>query len=126
MIHCIRCHAKMRIDSTAATIPLPGDGLRYPDGALQIQGAYYCQECGPHVEICAECGCTDECGCPEGCSWVAPGLCSSCASPGEASDAPTSFEKSVLQQMGLFDDEPQSPSARCYPGQRDRLGAFRR
>lgn len=27
---------------------------------------------------CTGCGCTDLYGCPEGCSWAAPGLCSSC------------------------------------------------
>lgn len=32
---------------------------------------------------CLSCGCTDEHGCDEGCWWVAPGLCSSCA--GQAS-----------------------------------------
>lgn len=31
------------------------------------------------VRACQVCGCTDACGCPEGCWWIAPGLCSSCA-----------------------------------------------
>lgn len=30
-------------------------------------------------QSCSRCGCTDEEACPEGCYWVAPRLCSSCA-----------------------------------------------
>jgi hypothetical protein len=30
-------------------------------------------------QICRVCGCTQENGCPEGCWWVEPDLCSSCA-----------------------------------------------
>lgn len=29
-------------------------------------------------DYCRVCGCTDACGCEGGCSWVKPGLCSSC------------------------------------------------
>lgn len=35
------------------------------------------------VRACHACGCTDDCACPEGCEWVGPNLCSSCA-PSEA------------------------------------------
>lgn len=35
---------------------------------------------------CRKCGCTDEKACEDGCSWIAPGLCSSCA-PVEAAAA---------------------------------------
>ena len=31
------------------------------------------------VRACHACGCTDERACPEGCSWVGPNLCSTCA-----------------------------------------------
>ncbi len=30
--------------------------------------------------ICRVCGCTDEDPCPGGCFWIAPDLCSRCAS----------------------------------------------
>jgi len=33
----------------------------------------------PGPGVCRVCGCTDEHGCPEGCWWVEPDLCSSCA-----------------------------------------------
>jgi len=29
---------------------------------------------------CRGCGCTEHFGCPDGCFWVTPDLCSSCAS----------------------------------------------
>lgn len=34
-------------------------------------------------DACARCGCTDEEACPDGCFWVAPRLCSTCATPTE-------------------------------------------
>ena len=34
------------------------------------------------VERCRICGCTDDRACPGGCSWAAPGLCSSCVGRG--------------------------------------------
>lgn len=33
----------------------------------------------PRARRCSRCGCTDTRGCPEGCSWVAPSVCSSCS-----------------------------------------------
>ena len=30
------------------------------------------------LEVCRECGCTDELACPGGCFWVGAGLCSRC------------------------------------------------
>lgn len=43
-----------------------------------------CLFCGamvlpPGPGVCRVCGCTDQYGCPEGCYWVEPDLCSSCA-----------------------------------------------
>lgn len=38
-------------------------------------------------ESCRECGCTNERACQGGCSWMAPGLCSSCL-PGLVDVAP--------------------------------------
>ncbi|HWA39819.1 MAG TPA: hypothetical protein VG873_18345 [Burkholderiales bacterium] len=49
-------------------LPISRDELQ----RLQLLEAFAGDEC----EIC---GCTDDCACPGGCSWVAPGLCSSCA-----------------------------------------------
>lgn len=31
------------------------------------------------IDQCRSCGCTENVGCEEGCCWVEPGLCSSCA-----------------------------------------------
>lgn len=31
------------------------------------------------IKACRTCFCTDAFGCPEGCSWISPNLCSSCA-----------------------------------------------
>jgi len=33
--------------------------------------------------VCRVCGCTELCACPEGCWWVEPDLCSSCAEKAE-------------------------------------------
>lgn len=35
---------------------------------------------------CRHCGCTDDQACPQGCSWVEPDLCSSCADEHAESD----------------------------------------
>lgn len=48
------------------------------------RGIWVCPECGekippPGPGVCRVCGCTDLYGCPEGCWWVEPDLCSSCA-----------------------------------------------
>lgn len=32
------------------------------------------------IRACSVCGCTDDFACPDGCSWVAPNLCSACGS----------------------------------------------
>lgn len=37
---------------------------------VTANGAIYCPSCAPNVQICRDCGCTDEFGCEEGCSWV--------------------------------------------------------
>lgn len=46
------------------------------------------------VQACRVCGCTDACGCEEGCWWVAPGLCSSCAP--QAVEAAASLRPEML------------------------------
>lgn len=63
---------------------IPGGGFRHPEGFLRTpHNAEYCARCGPGVQCCRGCGCTDEEGCPEGCWWVGPGLCSSCGPAAE-------------------------------------------
>lgn len=41
----------------------------------QLCQRHYEEEINP---MCKVCGCTNEKGCPGGCSWIKPGLCSSC------------------------------------------------
>lgn len=64
-------HAElMAWDRLEAAVPIDAD--LFPDGPdLAALG----------VRACRQCGCTDEHGCGDGCWWVAPNLCSSCAEP---------------------------------------------
>ena len=78
---CLRCAIEIAED-----VPmLPENDASqqtFDSGAvLTANGALYCAQCAPSVQICEKCGCTDEYGCDEGCSWVRPNLCSSCADP---------------------------------------------
>lgn len=54
------------------------------------------------LQVCAECGCTDDWACPGGCSWFAVDLCSRCASSGRP-------EPVVCQDGG-------SSGCCCWPG----------
>ncbi len=85
---CIRCGAVISGDAIRALassipngefVPVP---LRTAEGVLLTPtGALYCSVCGSHVQICRECGCTDEAGCIDGCWWEDTDLCSRCVVP---------------------------------------------
>lgn len=89
---CIRCGRQTRYWASAHVpghMVIAGHTCISGRGAIFIGDAaspiaVYCAACAPAVQICRTCGCTDEVSCsdesnPNGrCSWVAPGLCSSC------------------------------------------------
>lgn len=62
--------------------------------------------------VCRICGCTDERPCPDGCWWVEPDLCSTCAerldAEGEGEDLPEPLHSSfqVGDLAGLKRDDP--------------------
>lgn len=67
--------------------------LRSNTGALITpNNLCYCADCAPDVQVCVGCGCTDEAACDEGCSWVTPMLCSTCAEEDEAEPEPVGAE----------------------------------
>jgi len=52
---------------------------------LQGQADYLCSCPPPLYQRCRVCSCTNMQACPEGCHWVEPDLCSSCAASDSAS-----------------------------------------
>lgn len=88
---CVRCDDELLIDLADGWTRTPQGDLRQGEGALITRkGAIYCLGCAPFVEICRECGCTQEFGCQdltggEGCDWAEHnadhpelGLCTVC------------------------------------------------
>jgi len=74
-------------DADAGTRKCPDCGERWHSS--DESGTWTCEFCGakippPGPGVCRVCGCTDEYGCPEGCWWVEPDLCSSCAGKDES------------------------------------------
>ena len=73
---CLRCDDELRVDLADGWTRTTEGDLRQGAGALITRkGAIYCRECAPSVEICRECGCTQEFGCQdinggEGCDWA--------------------------------------------------------
>lgn len=57
---CVGCEAVTILDADGLCRKCRGDG----DG---------------DERTCVECGCTEDNPCPGGCSWFAPGICTSCA-----------------------------------------------
>lgn len=51
-------------------------------------------------QACRVCGCTDDNPCPEGCSWVEPDLCSTCADKAKAAAEPQPEPPADLPVIG--------------------------
>lgn len=87
----VDCEGDMKAHATVADVP-PGplvileygpsqleQLMRYPEVILTKAGQAWWERQEYENGACKKCGCTDDAACEGGCSWVAPGLCSSCA-----------------------------------------------
>lgn len=113
---CARCGSDIPEEIIAAT---ELDGV-LPDGAEHVgespaytlqghlitTGLVYCPECAPDVQVCRQCGCTDEAACEGGCAWVEPDLCSACAGVKTFGDLPEMEEPDVTPDPS----DPSHPS----------------
>jgi ParB/RepB/Spo0J family partition protein len=99
-VRCVRCGypipeasvaalARYTDDQAAQVMRAQRQRLTMASGAMVTgKGTWYCPQCVlDGVQVCRECGCTDECACDGGCAWVEPDLCSACARPAEGAPA---------------------------------------